>query len=126
MKKNKTNTLKLFLHRNGIRPLTCDGVLYDEQGGRICSTAEATPFMLPPGEYAVGRIADVFGRANGVYALNDSTILIGTPVVPDGFSELLRVPGVVIRTADAYDRVRRRINKARERGRKPVLVITNQ
>lgn len=120
----REGALTLYLHRTRIRPQTCDGTLYDEQGNRICDTAEATPFMLPPGEYALGRIADHFGRMNGVYALRDATILVGAAIIPEGYSDRLRVPGVVIRTADAYDRLRRRINKARERGKQVVLVIT--
>lgn len=121
----REGALTLYLHRNRIHPQTCDGTLYDEQGNRLCDTAEATPFMLPPGEYPLGRIADHFSRTNGVYALRDATILVGDAVIPEGYNERLRVPGVVIRTADAYDRLRRRINKARERGKHVMLVITD-
>lgn len=106
-------TLTLYLHRTRIRPQTCDGTLYDEQGNRICDTAEATPHMLPAGKYPLIP-STMLSRTNGVFALRDSTILVGT----------YRVPGVVIRTADAYDRIRRRTNKVRERGKQVMLVIT--
>lgn len=116
--------LRLYLHRNRIRPQTCDGTLFDEQGNRICDTAEATPFMLPANEYELGRTADHFGKTNGVFALHDGTILVGDAVIPEGYNERLRVPGVVIRTADAYTRLQERIKKARQRGKHVVLVIT--
>ena len=121
----REGALTLYLHRTHTRTQATDGTLYDEQGNRICDTAEATPFMLPPGEYALGRIADHFGRMNGVFALRDTTVLVGDAVIPEGYNERLRIPGVVIRTADAYDRIRRRINKARERGKHVMLVITD-
>lgn len=117
--------IKIYLHRTHTRTQATDGTLYDEHGNRICDTAEATPHMLPAGKYALGRIAEHFGRTNGVFALRDATILVGDSIIPEGYNERLRVPGVVIRTADAYDRIRRRINKARERGKQVVLVITD-
>lgn len=116
-------TLTLYLHRTRIRPQTCDGTLYDEQGNRICDTAEATPFMLPAGKYPLIP-SQMLSRTNGVFALRDSTILVGNAIIPEGYNDRLRVPGIVIRTADAYDRIRRRTNKARERGKQVVLVIS--
>lgn len=119
------DTLSLYLHRTSILPQTCNGTLYDEQGNRICDTAEATPYMLPAGKYPL--IPNLMlSRTNGVFALRDSTILVGTAIIPEGYNEHLRVPGVVIRTDDAYDHIRRRINKARERGKQAVLVITER
>lgn len=117
--------IKIYLHRTHTRTQATDGTLFDESGTRLCDTAEATPCMLPPGEYPLGRIADHFSRTNGVYALRDATILVGAAIIPEGYNERLRVPGVVIRTADAYDRLRRRVNKARERGKHVMLVITD-
>ena len=120
----REGALTLYLHRTRIRTQATDGTLYDEQGNRICDTAEATPFMLPAGKYPLIP-STMLSRTNGVYALRDSTILVGAAIIPEGYSDRLRVPGVVIRTADAYDRLRRRINKARERGKHVMLVITD-
>lgn len=108
---------KLYLRRIRIRERTCDGALYDKHGTRICDTAEATPHMLPVGEYPLVP-RTMFGRQNGPYALRDATILVGTALAP------VRVPGVVIRTEDAYNRLRKRTNEARRRGKQPMLVIT--
>lgn len=104
---------KLYLHRTRICERTCDGRLYDELGNHICDTAESTPYRLPAGEYPFVP-STMLSRTNGVYALRDGTILVGTHCVP----------GVVIRTADAYNRLRKRINEARRRGKSPILVIT--
>lgn len=104
---------KLYLHRTRIRERTCDGTLRDEHGNRICDTAEATPYMLPPGEYPLIP-RTMLSKQNGIYNLHDSTIPVGTYCVP----------GVVIRTADAYNHLRKRINEARRRGKQVVLVIT--
>lgn len=104
---------KLYLHRTRIRERTCDGHLYDEQGNCICDTAEATPYMLSPGEYPLTP-RTMLSKQNGIFNLRDATILVGIHCVP----------GVVIRTADAYNRLRKRINEARRRGKRAILVIT--
>lgn len=108
-------TLKLYLHRTRVGPLATDGTIYDEQGHRMCDSAEATLHMLPPGQHAIGRFADHFSRTNGVYALKDATILVGSYLCP----------GVVIHTAVAFRRLEEHIWNARVWDkRKVVLVVT--
>lgn len=103
----------LKLRRIRIKDKTCDGRLYSEDGTYICDTAEATPYMLQPGEYTLEPKSTLIQRGNGVYALRTSTIYVGTYLVP----------GVVKCSAQAYERLYQRIKKARQRGKKVVLVV---
>ena len=104
--------MKLILHRTNIRRETTDGYITID-GNTICDSAEATRYMLQPGEYTLGRDSRLISHGNGVYALRALTILIGTYVVP----------GVVKRSAEAYKRLQQRIKKARQRGHKIILVV---
>ena len=105
--------LILKLRRLRIKDKTCDGRLCAEDGTRICDTAEATPYMLQPGEYTLSRKSRLIQRGNGVYALRTPTIYVGTYLVP----------GVVKCSSRAYTRLYQRIKKAHQRGRKVVLVV---
>lgn len=109
----RDRALVLKLRRIRKKDKTCDGRLFAENGMRICDTAEATPYMLQRGEYEIPRNSRLLARGNGVYALRTPTILLGTHLVP----------GVVKRSAEAYDRLYQRIKKARQRGHKIVLVV---
>lgn len=103
----------LKLRRIRIKDKTCDGRLYSEDGTYICDTAEATPYMLEQGEYILEPQNTLIHRGNGVYALRTSTIYVGTYLVP----------GVVKCSAQAYEPLYQRIKKARQRGKKVVLVV---
>lgn len=105
--------LTLKLRRIRIKKRTCDGKLYSEDGIYICDTAEATPYMLEPGEYTITPKSCLIKKGNGVYALRAPTILVGTHLVS----------GVVKCSAKAYNRLYQRIKKARQRGHKIVLVV---
>lgn len=105
--------LILRLRRIRIKDKTCDGRLFSNDGIRICDTAEATPYMLRSGEYEITRRCRLLAKGNGVHALKGPTILLGTHLVP----------GVVKRSAEAYDRLYQRIKKARQRGHKILLVV---
>lgn len=109
MNRNKhQGELRIYLRRIRIKDKTCDGRLYAEDGTRICDTAEATPYMLEPGEYTLAPKSRLIQKGNGVYALRKPTIYVGTYLVP----------GVVKCSAQAYDRLYQRIKKARQRGHK--------
>ena len=103
--------LILKLKRIRVKDKTCDGKLYTEDGAYICDTAEATPYMLKPGEYPL--TPKTISKGNGVYNLRAPTIYVGTYVVP----------GVVKCSYQAYDRLRQRIKKARQRGSKTFLIV---
>ena len=103
----------LKLKRIRIQDKTCDGELYTEGGAYICDTAEATPYMLEPGEYPLTPRSHLIGKGNGVYALRKPTIYVGTYVAP----------GIVKCSDQAYERLRQRIKKARQRGSKTFLVV---
>ena len=105
--------LTLKLRRIHIKDKTCDGRLYSEDGTYICDTAEATPYMLEPGEYTLAPKSRLIQKGNGVYALRKPTIYVGTYLVP----------GVVKCSAQAYDRLYQRMKKARQRGHKIILVV---
>lgn len=105
--------LRLYLHRINTQRVYCDGMLKTEDGGRICDTVEATRYMLPKGEYVVASLSSHFGKGNGVYALRKPTIYVGTRVIP----------GVVKLSGEAYDTLHARTKKARQRGKKIVLVV---
>lgn len=107
------SSLVFLLTRTNINAKTCDGKLYAEDGTYICDTAEATPYMIERGEYTLARKSRLIQKGNGVYALRKSTIFVGTYLVP----------GVVKCSAQAYERLYQRIKKARQRGRKVVLVV---
>jgi len=105
--------LILKLRRYRIREKTCDGTFYDDNGTYICDTAEATPYMLPAGEYIIEPKSKLLSKGNGVYNLSCPHILLGTYIVP----------GCVKCSAQAYDRLYQRIKKARQRKKHVVLVI---
>lgn len=109
----REGALIIQLKRYRIKQRTCDGKLYSEGGAYICDTAEATPYMLEAGEYPLTAKSRLMQKGNGVYALRTPTIYVGTHLVP----------GVVKCSAEAYDRLYQRIKKARQRGRKIVLVV---
>lgn len=113
--REKVEALFLYLRRIRTKDKTCDGYLFSEDGTRICDTAEATHHMLTPGEYTLAKNSRLIQRGNGVYTLRTSTIYVGTHLVP----------GVVKCSAQAYNRLYQRIKKARQRGRKIILVIEN-
>ena len=108
--------LILKLRRLRTKDQTCDGRLCAEDGTRICDTAEATPYMLQPGEYTLNRKSRLIQRGNGVFALRTPTIYVGTYLVP----------GVVKCSSRAYTRLYQRIKKARQRGRRVVLEIIDK
>ena len=101
------------MRRIRIKDKTCDGRLYAGDGTYICDTAEATPYMLQPGEYTLAPKTRLIQKGNGVYALPTPTIYVGTYLVP----------GVVTCSAQAYDRLYQRIKKARQRRHRIVLVV---
>lgn len=101
------------LKRICIRKKTCDGSLYSEGGTRICDTAESAPYMLELGEYPLNPKSRLIQKGNGVYALRKSTIYVGTYLIP----------GVVKCSDEAYKKLHQRIKKARQRGKKIVLVV---
>lgn len=105
--------LVLYLRRTCVKEKTCDGRLYADDGTHICDTAEATPYMLEPGEYTLDTKSSLIQKGNGVYALHTPAIYVGINLVP----------GVVNCSAQAYDRLYQRIKKARQRGHKIVLVV---
>lgn len=107
------NEQRIYLRRHRIKDKTCDGELYTEGGAYICDTAEATPYMLEPGEYPLTPRSHLIGKGNGVYALRKPTIYVGTFVAP----------GIVKCSDQAYERLRQRIKKARQRGSKTFLVV---
>ena len=107
------NEQRIYLHRLRTKDKTCDGKLFSEGGAYICDTAEATPYMLKPGEYALTPLSRIIRKGNGVYALRKPIIYVGTDIAP----------GIVKCSAQAYDRLRQRIKKARQRGHITILVV---
>lgn len=69
--------------------------------------------MLEPGEYPLTSRSHYIRKGNGVYALRKPTIYVGTFVAP----------GIVKCSDQAYERLRQRIKKARQRGSKTFLVV---
>lgn len=69
--------------------------------------------MLEPGEYPLTSRSHYIRKGNGVYALRKPTIYVGTHVAP----------GIVKCSDQAYERLRQRIKKARQRGSKTFLVV---
>ena len=105
--------MKLYLYRICTRQLTTDGVLKDENGVKICDTAEHTQKMLPQGVYKVvlrkhpnlgHRAVQVESawiiHGNGVHEKDfGASIIVGEHLVP----------GVVIRSYSYFERIIKRI-----------------
>lgn len=119
--------MKLYLYRICTRQLTTDGVLKDENGVKICDTAEHTQKMLPQGVYKVvlrkhpnlgHRAVQVKSawiiHGNGVHEKDfGASIIVGEHLVP----------GVVIRSYLYFERLIKRIEKVFKRGGEVELVI---
>lgn len=104
-----------------------DGHLYiDNQ--YVCDTAESTPHRMEAGTYQVRLVKDLHLRrkfpnlglgcnirfGNGVYNIRDSTILVGTYIVP----------GCLSHSRLAFDSLYQRIRKSIERGNEVTLTIS--
>ncbi|MCQ2269119.1 MAG: DUF5675 family protein [Bacteroidaceae bacterium] len=105
---------------------TTNGELFIDNH-HVCDTAENTHYMLEAGIYPVQLTEDpIFHRkfphlgagcnirfGNGVYNLEDSTILVGTYIAP----------GCLCRSRIAFDTLYERIRKSAERGHQITLTI---
>lgn len=120
--------MNIELRRFRFKPDTIDGQIYID-GGKVCDCAENAKHALSAGAYGVrlkkskkyGRkmpslIADrssLIAIGNGVYALRDTTILVGRYLVP----------GIVTHSRPAFETLYQRIRKNLERGNAVTLTI---